>query len=290
MPISPTPPIKLADLKGIATIVKSNYAHIMHEMHFVFGVKTKRGTFLIFQELFGAPIERFVYHEANNSITFVAAWSSWTNPNSLVADANGEMIENYRDLLDRSRPYNAKLTSVGAFNSTQWTSVNRQNKKEKRKKHKNKVDTFFEFRIEGIEKAVFSKWGMELYSSVLSMVAVHHRTWFPYYIDGVDDVDGGGVVDSGVHHPIPILGQPVLEFKWSGKTFDVNASVSTCPSVIYHIPENEPQNSRLSYWEKADCDVENEVFDEDIADILLDDRNNDDEILDVGQRDIDLLL
>ena len=95
-------PIKLYDLKDIANIIKMKYGNYFNKMNFVFCVKKDIDSYFIFQEIQAMPIKRIVYHESNNSVSFVASWAAWNNPYSLVADANYDKIENWKDLLDRS--------------------------------------------------------------------------------------------------------------------------------------------------------------------------------------------
>ena len=83
------------------------------------------------------------------------------NPYALVADANYDQIENWKDLQDRSRPYNSYIED-GGFNKSHWRSVSKKNKTEKKKKHKNKSDVFVEFRVDKIQRANFHEWGFEL--------------------------------------------------------------------------------------------------------------------------------
>ena len=129
-------PIKLKDLKDIATIIKTKYGGCLYYMNFVFCFKTENNSYFIFQEIQGMLINRIVYHESNNSVSFVAGWSAWSNPYSLVADANYDKIEKWKDLVDRSRPYNSYILINGGFNNYYWNSVNRKNQTEKKKNHK----------------------------------------------------------------------------------------------------------------------------------------------------------
>lgn len=277
------PPICLTDIKDIANIIKQKYSKELHNMTFVFCYKKEAGKYLIFQEIFSMPIQRFVYHPSNDSISFSAGWSAWGNPHALVADANFEDTEVWKDLLDRSRLYNTTTNNYGGFDDTVWKFGQRQNKTEKKKKKKTKFDTILEFRTDRIERVSFYEWGFEVFSSSLSFIALKSRRFiFPYHMDG-DVPNDGEVWDEEEDE------DDVGEIRWNGRTFDIENRIE---SEIYHtaqgvqINPNEP----LSYWDKNECDPANDEFDEYLVRTLEEDKSEMDGLLDMGQREIDLLL
>lgn len=287
-------PIRLKDIKDIATIVKTKYGNDLQCMNFVFCLKTGEEDYFIFQEIQGMPIKRLVYHESNNSVSFVASWASWNNPFALVADANYEQIENWKDLQDRSRPYNSYIDINGGFNKSEWKPVDKRNKTEKDKKHKHKSDVFVEFRIDRIERAKFNEWGFELYSSTISMIAFKYRSDFPYYIDeNIQNVEDENIDDEWEesNHSNSASPQTALssinKISWQGKSFNVSISsynssqTGAIQSSYYDLD---------SYWDSANNDEENALFDEEMREMLLGGRKEDDSILDVGQKKIDLFL
>ena len=289
-------PIKLTDIKNIATIVKTKYGSNLFQMNFVFCFKKKYNSYFIFQEIQGMPIKRVVYHESNNSVSFVASWSSWSNPFALVADANYNKIESWKDLQDRSRPYNSYIKIDGGFNSIGWDSYHRQNRVEKKKKHKDKTDAFVEFRIDQIERAYFNEWGFELYSSTISIIAFNHRHLFPYTFE-----DDGNQYESNLSTPVSInssLGNSYNQavssediistmISWQGRSFNISQKVNnsnTPQSTLGYFTEADLE----SYWDASEDDAENEEFDIEMGNYFLEDREDDERILDVGQKKIDL--
>jgi hypothetical protein len=308
--------IKLTDIKDIANIIKTKYGQDLYMMSFVFCFKKSANSYFIFQEIQGMPIKRVVYHESNNSVTFAASWASWSNPFALVADANCEKLESWKDLQDRSRPYNSYIEVDGGFNTSEWTLVNKQNKKEKKKRHKNKSDSFFEFRIDKIDRAVFKNDYFELYSPTISMIAFKGKYSFPYKNDFEDDgsehadpstqlgqVYTTPIFFSSVHGPqdwnTPVFPTPVeepeeteiLKVSWQGRSFHIpefhdNAGEIT-PVSSGDIPGGGGCDL-TSYWVKDDED--SKEFDEEMGNYFLDDREKDDSILDVGQKEINLLF
>ena len=121
----------LKDLTDIANKIKYKYAKQLHRMIFVFCYKRNDGRSFIFQELTSVPIQRFIYHSSNNSISFTAAWSAWGNPYALVSDGRHGGTEVWADLFDRSKPNNTNINQFGTFNADEWTLINRSNVHEK---------------------------------------------------------------------------------------------------------------------------------------------------------------
>ena len=301
-------PIKLNDIKDIATILKMKYGKNLHEMNFVFCFKKDVDSYFIFQEIQGMPIKRVVYHESNNSVSFVASWASWSNPFALVSDANGEKIEQWEDLLDRGRSYNSPILSTGGF-PTSWKSSNKQNKKEKDKKHKNKSDTFVEFRIDKITRAAFNEWGFELYSPTISMIGFKRRSSFPYSIEGVEQIP---LSAPALAYPSPALAYPLynnysntiddddeddddddgeepINISWQGGSFHVPEFENNLDGPSQISTGNMIGGCDLSsYWDAEEHDPENDKFDEELGNYFLDEREDDENILDVGQKEIDL--
>jgi hypothetical protein len=271
-------PIKLKNLNDIATIIKTKYGDNLSNMNFIFCFKQGTNSYFIFQEFQGMPIKRIVYHESNNSVTFVASWSAWSSPYSLVADANFEKIENWKDLQDRSRPYNSYIEE-GGFNKSMWTSVNRKNKTEKKKKHKNKLDTFVEFRVDRIRRANFNAWGFELYSNTISMIGFHNKSTFPYNLQDVEgQYSGAPVLGYGFNQnagpPTDDDGVFSNRVTWQGGSFDTPEFESDTEQLIQLSSNNEMQLSPGgsywgsagfdSYWDHSEHDEENDLFDEEM--------------------------
>jgi len=291
--------IKLTDIKNIATIIKTKYGGNLHHMNFVFCFKKSRDSYFIFQEIQGMPIKRIVYHESNNSVSLMASWSSWSNPFAMVADANFEKIANWKDLQDRSRPYNSYIEIDGGFNSINWKSVDKENKTEKKKKHKDKTDAFVEFRIDQIDKAVFNDDHFELYSPTISMVAFCSRHRFPYgFEDDGSEYEGVSSITAPVY-PATSLGSHSISsptiISWQGRSFNITYPVSDNSPYGEDMPLGSSLSSTIggpidtsSYWVKEESDEENREFDVTVANYFLEEREDDDGILDVGQREVDL--
>jgi len=278
--------IKLTDIKNIATIVKTKYGGDLHHMNFVFCFKKSRDSYFIFQEIQGMPIKRVVYHESNNSVSLVASWSSWSNPFAMVADANFEKIANWKDLQDRSRPYNSYIEIDGGFNSVDWKSVDRENKTEKKKKHKDKTDAFVEFRIDQVNKAIFDENSFELYSPTISLIAFRSRHRFPYSFEDDGSEYEGGNYSSPM---VPYNSLPPTIISWQGRSFNITYSSHGQSVPLYEIsPYPGGVIDTSSYWVKEESDEENREFDIKVANYFLEEKEDDDGILDVGQREVDL--
>jgi hypothetical protein len=256
-------------------------------MHSVFCLNTNKNSYFIFQEIQCLPISRIVYQESNNSVSFVASWSSWSNPYSLVADANYEKVANWKDLLDRSRSYNSYICADGGFNNNYWKSASRQNTTEKTKRHKDKSDTFIEFRIDKITKAVYNEFYFELYSPTISVIAFKRRSFFPYIFD-----DGKSVSDSDTDYritydPVSHCADNSYSVSWQNRTFNISKLDPEASRVSTY---NVVSLSDLSsYWEKEDNEDENKLFDKELGNYFLDERDNKN-IVNVGQKEIDLFL
>jgi len=278
--------IKLTDIKNIVDIIKMRFGKNLYKMDFIFSCKTGPGKYFIFQEVKGMPIKRLIYEDSNNSLSFVASWSAWGNPYALVVDANDEKVEGWQDVLDRSRPYNAySFSASGPVYGSHWQSPSRRNKKEKTRQHKTESDTFFEFRVDKIERACFYGWGFELFSPTISLIALIRRRFFPYQVEGVNHNDEAYDQDYR-----PADGIFIIE--WNGKSF--NVKIPSGISTVMHPPGGGGEAINIfepdSYWDKNECDEANELFDEEIADLLLNNERTKEEIFDVGQRDIDLII
>jgi len=291
--------IKLNNLDSIATIIKTKYGANLYNMNFIFCFKKGNGSYFIFQEFQGMPIKRVVYHGSNNSVTFVSSWSSWSSPYSMIADANFESIEQWKDLQDRSRPYNSYIEN-GGFNNSMWKSVNRYNKTEKKKKHKNRSDTFVEFRVDKLRRVNFNEWGFELYSDTISMIGFNSRHSFPYDVQDVEQqqpiapVYGLGFNQHPSSPDEDSDGIFTNRVTWQGGSFHVpgftaEEELSQLSSGNYMQENGYGENTGFSsYWDSNECDEENELFDQEISNMLLDNREKDDTILDVGQKQVDL--
>jgi len=304
--------IRLNDLSGIANIIKTKYGNNLYQMSFIFCFKKDPTSYFIFQEIQGMPIKRVVYHKENNSVTFVASWASWSSPYALVADANFEQIENWKDLQDRSRPYNSYIKE-GGFNKSQWRYVDKQNRTEKNKKHKNKSDAFVEFRVDKIKRANFNNWGFELYSDTISIIGIISKYQFPYQLKDVEYKSFSNNMLGQVNHDLivpEVYNDPedseliqlnidyINEYNipshivtWQGGSFDIlgfekNSEES---SLIHSSGQNGTQEYSLeSYWSSKEEDEENDQFDEDIADMIFDTPLDDEMIFDIGQRRVNL--
>lgn len=274
---SKMPPICLTDIKDIAIIIKQKYSRHLQNMTFVFCYKRADGRYLIFQELFSVPIQRFLYHPSNDSISFSAGWSAWGSPYSLVADANMEEVEVWKDLLDRSRLYNTTINESGAFNIDEWTLGARKNKTEKNKKKKTKFDSIFEFRTDRIERVAFYEWGFEVFSSSLSFIALQSDT-FPYQVEDNPEIDDSDEMCTGV--------------RWNGKSFDItqkNDLGEYAPAGRIRPSPPISLNEPVSYWDRNECDPANDEFDEYLVRTLINNETEED-IPQVGQREVNLLL
>ncbi len=300
--------IRLADLKNISTIIKTKYGNNLFRMNFIFCIKKRYNSYFIFQEIQGMPIKRIVYHESNNSVSFAASWSSWGNPFALVADANYEKIEGWKDLLDRSRPYNNYIKINGGFNEPTWTSIDRKNKTEKKKKHKCKVDTFFEFRIDKIERAIFAKNVFELYSPTISMIGMISKISFPHLINNITNISEEIISPPPPPSPPPINSVNVnwdkdddeednssliTNVSWQGRSFNIQPlegvgtefSSITLPDQGHH----QGNYDLVSYWDEEENREANDLFDEEMGDIISG-RKKEDNVIDIGQRDVRLDL
>lgn len=261
----------LTDIKDIAKIIKYKYAKTLKHMTFVFCYKREDGRYLIFQELTSIPIQRFVYHSSNDSISFSAGWSAWGNPYSLVADGTDESAEVWADLFNRSQLYNTNINSFGAFNPVDWTLAKRKNTTEKEKKKKTKFDTIFEFRTDTINRVCFYDDWFEVYSSSLSFIALNSFALsFPYQIDDAIVIYGDEEEEMENYEKSPKV------IKYNGRTFDAN------------IKEGDFEPS--DYWDINENDPENEEFDEYLVRTLLEGKEEIEGSLDVGQKKVDLLL
>lgn len=292
--------IRLNDLSKIATIIKTKYGCNLYEMNFIFCFKKHSNSYYIFQEIQGMPIKRIVYHESNNSVTFVASWASWSNPFAMVADANYDQIESWKDLQDRGRPLNSYINIKGGFNNNDWVSANKQNKKEKKKRHKNKSDTFVEFRIDKIQRANFNKWGFELYSPTISMIGFESIRTFPYQINGIENYNTSVInprphphPDSNFHYGFNQQDEDSIfihKVSWQGGSFNIPEFHNS--SEVVQVSNLQGGHGSMcdlsSYWDINETSEENNTLDEEIANLFLDNKEKEEKILDVGQRKIDL--
>jgi hypothetical protein len=309
-------PIKLNDISSIATIIKTKYGGRLCDMHFLFCFKKSNNSYFIFQEIQGMPVRRIVYQESNNSVTFSAGWSSWANPYALVVDANYEEIENWKDVVDRARPYNSYIEVDGGFNAGEWQYANKSNKTEKKKRHKNKVDTFAEFRIDKIRRAVFNNWGFEIYSPTISMVGFVSRNFFPYQVSDAEGNQINNLDSSGSPSYIPAYIPPPSSYPPNpvdidedddDEEYSITESNSTNKVVwqgnSFYVPEHYEESEDISqvstgnggagydlssYWDEND--VDDDGFDEELADMLIRDKKAEEKIINVGQREINLFL
>jgi len=302
-------PIKLNNLNEIATIIKTKYGNNLNHMNFIFCFKKDNNSYFIFQEIQGMPIKRIIYHESNNSVIFSASWASCANPYAMIVDANYDQIENWKDLQDRSRPYNSFIEG-GGFAQGYWKSISRQNKteKKKKKKHKIKYDTFVEYRVDKICRANFNEWGFELYSSTISMIGICSRHSFPYNVRDVPGSESQSLVPLPPSAPTISYGsepQQVGPEDEDGASLHALLNKVSWQGGSFHVPEFEygekvsqisnplgvpgGQGCDLSsYWDANECDEENEMFDKEMVNIFLGNKEKNDTILDVGQKQVDL--
>jgi len=221
----------------------------------------------------------------------------------MVVDVNFEEIENWKDLQDRSRPYNSYIEE-GGFNNNYWKSVIKKNNTEKSIRHKNKSDTFVEFRIDKIQRANFNEWGFELYSPTISMIGFQSRYVFPYDVRDVEHQgNAGGTILSSIFNqnynsPVDEDGIAMHKITWQGGSFNIPefesaGEVSQVSSQSLQGPPlsaNGPagEYDLSSYWCSEESDKENDEFDEEMTNMLLDDREDDETIFDVGQKRVNL--
>jgi hypothetical protein len=300
--------IKLKDLSEIATVIKTKYGNNLNHMNFIFCFKKDARSYFIYQEIQGMPIKRIVHHESNNSVTFTASWAAWANPFAMIADANYDQIESWKDLQDRSRPYNSFIKE-GGFSRGQWLSVNKKNKTEKNKKHKTKYDTFVEFRVDKIHRANFNDWGFELYSDTINMIGISRRHSFPYDVENIPNTFQSIPVAPEPPTPTHYYGfnqQPVAQNEFSGfPDHGISSYKVSWQGGSFRIPEfnSEEEVSNLSnplgipggqgcdlssYWSDDELVEDDEMFSEEISNML--NNNKDEEILDVGQKKVNLFF
>jgi hypothetical protein len=265
----------LKDVKEIAKRIKYKYAKKLHRMTFVFCYKGSDGKSFIFQELTSVPIQRFVHHPSNDSISFTAGWSAWGNPYSLVADGRHGGAEVWSDLFDRSKPNNTNINQFGTFDSEEWTLINRSNTHEKIKKKKTKFDTVFEFRTDRVERVCFYPNWFEVISSSLSFIAIDPHMLFPYKTDtpglpgfSADDLEDGDYEDYS--------NEDTHLIRFNGRSFDFNVKN---PGII-HTPD--------AYWDRNESDPKNKEFDEYLVRTLIEGNWEVEGSINVGQRKTNL--
>jgi hypothetical protein len=299
--------IKLKDLSEIATVIKTKYGNNLNHMNFIFCFKKDARSYFIYQEIQGMPIKRIVHHESNNSVTFTASWAAWANPFAMIADANYDQIENWKDLQDRSRPYNSFIKE-GGFSRGHWASVNRRNKTEKKKKHKTKYDTFVEFRVDKINRANFNDWGFELYSPTISMIGISRKHSFPYDVENIPDtfqlsptppiINPNYSYGFNQQPVVPdeysaILEESISSYKvsWQGGSFRIPEFDSEEKVSPVSNPLGIPGGNGCdlsSYWSADELKEDDEMFNEEMTNMLHD--KDDDIILDVGQKKVNLFF
>ena len=272
----------LKDLTDIARRIRYKYEKQLSRMIFLFCHKCNDGRNFIFQELSAVPIQRFVYHPSNNSISLTAGWSSWANPYSLVADGRHGGTEVWKDLFDRSKLNNSNINQFGSFNAEEWTLINRHNTHEKIKKKKTKFDTVFEFRTDGIERVGLYKLWFEVVSSSLSFVAIDPFMIFPYTMDPPELLMPGhaGYSEDEFedYEDEDTEDEDTETVRFTGRTFEFNVKSQGNP--LSHTPD--------AYWDINENDPENDEFDEYLIRTL--DKNYQDIAgsVNVGQRKINL--
>ena len=272
-------PEVLKDINDIANKIKYKYAKKLHRMTFVFCCKRPDGRSFIFQELTSVPVQRFVHHPSNNSISFTAGWSAWGNPYALVADGRHDGTEVWADLFDRSKPNNTNINQFGAFNAEEWTLVNRANVHEKKKKKKTKFDTIFEFRTDRIERVCFYPGWFEVISSSLSFIALDPYMLFPYQMDPLEAEPGFLTnTDDTDADDEDFDDEDVQIVKYNGRSFDFDIE----KLGLEHIPD--------IYWDKNESDPENDEFDEYLVRTFVYGKPELEGSINVGQRKVDLML
>ena len=117
------------------------------------------------------------------------------------------------------------------------------------------------------------------------MIGLKHRSSFPYTIQDVPTI------------ALPI--SPVESFddlsvnkvSWQGGSFNIPVSDKKEESLTSNLVQSPSQPvwakryHQSSYW---DADESDDTFDEEMADILLNDRKEDNTIFNVGQKKVDL--
>lgn len=284
--------IKIKDISKIATVIKSAYKKTYLDMHFLFSYRMEEDKFFIFQDIQGLPIYRWVYSKSTNSLSIVSSWSSNINPNALVEDANNEVIKDWEYLLKESNPYNNKANKIGVLNKNEWVSVcrgNKNNTQEPQDKVK-KVNTFFEFRMVDLTKANFYTWGFELYSPTMALVAIKDKFLFPYGVSGNEySLQDLGIVEQSEIVNMVFSIKNLANLKWIGRFFDISV-----PSQMQNFMNATNvgvvglDHNLLSFWVKEDTeeDIANDEFYEEMTN--LEQKENKKDILDIGQRKIDL--
>jgi len=278
----------LKDLTGIARRIKYKYAKQLHRMVLVFCYKGEDGKSFIFQELSSVPIQRFIHHPSNNSISFTAGWSAWGNPYALVADGRHAGTEVWADLFDRSKPNNTNINQFGSFNADEWTLVNRSNVHEKTKKKKTKFDTVFEFRTDRIERVCFYKDWFEVISSSLSFIALDPFTTFPYQLDPLESEPGFPVDEEddgdGIDEYYLDEDEDFQVVKYNGRSFDFKISNEGTQQ-----PDSYAATHQLdAYWDRNECDPKNKEFDEYLYRTLIEGKREIEGSINVGQRKTNL--
>lgn len=268
--------VELSSIDNIADLIYMRFAEDMNKMHFLFCYKNGEKHF-IFQELQAIPVKRLVYTPSDYTITFCASWCSQENPDSLVIDANKEQVAIWKNLTDRSRPYNGAVNQFGVH-SPQWGIANRQTDyqyyydSKKRQKMGKKFDTFTEVRIENVYSFNLYNWGFEIFSNSINLFAITHKHLFPYSLNdhGTDMSDRQG----RAFRRDVVEGMPVnAPIKWTGWSFEITSN-----------PQLE--NQLISYWRKRD--VSDDLYDDFYEEIVETMRKPEDEIPNVGQKKIDI--
>jgi hypothetical protein len=266
----------LKDLTDIAKRIKYKYTNRLNQMIFLFCYKRPDGKNFIFQELTAVPIQRFVYHPSNSSISLTAGWSAWGNPYSLVADGRHGGTEVWKDLFDRSKPNNTNINQFGTFNAEEWTLINRSNTHEEIKKKKTKFDTVFEFRTDKIERVcLYNRW-FEVISSSLSFMAIDPFMIFPYLTDPPSYLHPAHAGYSLDEFEEDCDDEEVEVIRYNGRAFEFGV---TGVQDLQH-----PQ----AYWDVNESDPANDEFDEYLIRKLVNGYQDIEGSIDVGQRKINL--
>ena len=316
--------IEIKDINGVVNCLKSNYITRLSTMSFLMGVKDIGDEYYIYQEISGLPIKRFVCSPADRTFSIAASWHSREHWYSLVRDANDEEIEAWKELLDRSRPFNSRLNKDG-LTRKDWMIIEKaifnpyrkSNKKYKLPKT-DKFDTFIEMRIPFVNKVNFYEWGFEFVSNKMIMAGMIHKNLFPYaiksstsgkvfntYFDDDDDDDGLYSIPRLEENNIPETRETenidIKDiYKYDGNKSDsnklnrmINVSWVGDRIIFKDINDNINDNSDLyrvkSFWHFSPCYKDD--IDKEIEDVILFGKKQDEDqnILDVGQRKFDKL-
>jgi len=272
------PAQKLDDLTSFANIVKVNYGKFLNSLTYLFATSYGKNRYYIFQEFQAIPIKRLVYNQSDETLSFTGSWSSREHVKSMVLDANGDEIAVWKHLTDRSRPINAPINNIGGHDAG-WRSTNRQvdyqfkTGKKKKPAETKKYDSFVEIKIEALQRVAFYKWGFEVFSPSISMIAIRSKVMFPYALE-----KDGEVLNTTDSRPTVGSSQKNREHstvEWSGYGFTVDTHNN---GLLQH--------NLMSYWQRP-TSTEPDEFDLELNELLVYEEQDRD-IPNIGQRRVNL--